>query len=1526
VSALDRFSAPTRAWFRSTFDAPTPAQEQGWDAISQGAHTLILAPTGSGKTLAAFLWAIDRLVSAPPPEPGQQLRVLYVSPLKALTYDVERNLRAPLAGIALESTRRGLAAPSIAVGSRTGDTPAAERRALGRRAPDILVTTPESLYLMLTSAVRETLTSVEAVIVDEVHAVAATKRGTHLALCLERLTRLCDRSPQRIGLSATQKPLDEVARFLGGRQCSAAGQWGPRPVTVVDTGVGKPLDLQVLVPVDDMAQLGKPILGDDGEAILSGPAAGDPEARHSIWPAIHPLILDLIRRHRSTLIFVNSRRLAERLANRLNDLTEEDEEDPDDVDQTQSDRGGVGVPAASGGRGPKDPGARHHETVRAHHGSVAREQRLDIEDLLKSGRLPALVATSSLELGIDMGAIDLVVQVAAPPSVASGLQRVGRAGHQVGKASVGRIIPKFRGDLVSAAVVAMGMKRAAIESTVVPRNPLDVLAQQIVAMCVTEDLSVDEVAEMVAGAYPFADCSRALLEGVIDMLAGRYPSDAFAELRPRLNWDRVAGTLTARPGSRMVAVTNGGTIPDRGLFGVFTPPPNGHRVGELDEEMVYECRVGETFVLGASTWRIVEITRDRVLVVPAPGEVGKTPFWHGDNPGRPVELGRAIGAFLREVAGWTDERLAADCCLDPSALRNLRAYLADEEAATGALPTDRQIVIQRFRDELGDWRLCILSPFGGRVHAPWALAVEAKLRNERGFAVQTMWSDDGLVIRLPEADDAPDIDSVLPLPDEVEDLVVGELATSGLFASRFRENAARALLLPRRRPGQRTPLWQQRQRSADLLAVASQHGQFPILLETYRECLRDVFDMPALREILAGIAERRLAVVAVDTMVASPFASSLANAYVANFLYEGDAPLAERRAQALTLDRELLGELLGTEELRELIQPAALDALEIDLQCLEPRLWARTADEAWDLLRRLGDLTAAELAARSTGDFGPVLLEARRAVEVKVGGEVRLIAAQDAGRYRDGLGTQPPPGLPDAFLARVDNPAGSILARWARTHGPFTSAQPAARFGLPVGVVESLCATRVATGTLLTGDFRPGGTTREWCDPDVLRSLRQRSLAVLRREIEPVDAPALGRFLPDWQGVASPQRGVERLLDVVRQLQGVPIAASVLERDVLASRVADYAPRQLDELVAAGEVIWLGAGALGRDDGKVILLLAETASSLRPVPVQTESPAVVGHEHDRIRDVLERRGACFFRDLAGSDDRVTIEALWDLVWGGEVTNDSLAALRSFTGHAGPAARSRPAGRSSRSRAARSRPRPGAFTIVGPPRAQGRWALVERELGGVTNPTQRVGVLAEALLERHGVLTREAVRGEGHPGGFAGLYPVLRAMEESGHARRGYFVAGMGGAQFALAGAVDRLRSRPAEGSRTVVLAATDPANAYGVSLPWPQPATGKSVATHEAAPKVSSPRRVPGAYVVLVDGAACLYLEKGGKGLVRLADLDANWEAPAIEALGQLVASGRVRRLTLARYDEALAPLLLASGFIPSPRGLVRYA
>ena len=1471
---LEPFSDPTRTWFREAFADATRAQELGWAAISQDRHALIHAPTGSGKTLAAFLWCLDRLMTEPPPSrPG--VRVLYVSPLKALTYDVERNLRAPLAGIRRTAERLGVEVPEIRVASRTGDTPADARRQIAKSPPDILVTTPESLYLVLTSQAREILRSVEHVIVDEVHAIAATKRGAHLALSLERLSHLADVDPQRIGLSATQRPLSAIAGFLGG-----AG----REVEIVDAGARKELDLEVIVPIEDMARMGEAIEVDEAPG---GPAAG-PEARHSIWPSIHPRLLDLIRAHRSTLIFVNSRRLAERLAQRLNELAGE-------------------------------------QLVRAHHGSIAREQRLEIEEQLKNGTLPALVATSSLELGIDMGAIDLVVQIEAPPSVASGMQRIGRAGHSVGERSIGKIFPKFRGDLVEAAVVVERMLAGKIEETRIPRNPLDVLAQQIVAICAMDRWTVDELHRLVTRADSFRELSREQLTGVLDMLSGRYPSDEFADLKPRLVWDRQTDEVASRNDARVVAITSGGTIPDRGLYGVFLPGDDagrgGRRVGELDEEMVYESRVGETFLLGASTWRIEEIKPDRVIVTPAPGEPGKMPFWHGDAIGRPIELGRAIGAFLRELEPMTPSaataRVREDHALDELAARNLVAYLWEQREVTGALPTDRTVIVERFRDELGDWRVALLTPFGGRVHAPWSMAIESRLREHHGVDVQAMWSDDGIAVRLPEGveSDGSTIESALLLePEAIEDLLMAELGGSALFAARFRENAARALLLPRRRPGQRTPLWMQRQKSADLLAVASQYGSFPVILETYREILRDVFDMPALVELLGDIRSRRIRVVSVESRSASPFASSLMFDYLGSFMYEGDAPLAERRAQALALDRDLLAELLGSEELRELLDPEAVADLELELQWLADTRRARTVDGVADLLRRVGDLRADEVEARtadglSAADALGELEGARRTVRIRLAGEERWIAIEDVARYRDAVGVSPPPGVAETWLEPGDAPLDTLLLRWARSHAPFTAEAPAARWGVSRATIEDRLRGLAADGQLLEGAFRPGGAAHEFTDPDVLRQLRRRSLARLRREVEPVEPEVLARFLPAWQGIGGTTGGLGRLVEVVAQLEGVPMPASVLERDVLPARVAGYTPRLLDELGAAGEVVWIGRGSLGRDDGRIALYRRDRVDLLATAGSGDDRPSEPIHE--AIRQHLQRRGASFYPPLRAAvadarNEEELLDALWDLVWAGEVTNDTFASLRAL---------SLPR---SRSKAA---PRPGRLVALGPPRAAGRWSLVADLVGEERTPTERGHALATALLERHGVVTREGVAADGIAGGYAAVYPVLRAMEESGRARRGYFVAGLGAAQFALPGAVDRLRAaRYDEDGGVRTLAATDPAQPYGAALAWPRGADDERLPLQRAA----------GAYVVLVDGAAALYLERGGRSLLTLpaAAADPELLARAVSALPGLVApGGPMRELRLERVDRGpvadspIAASLTDAGFRPSYRG-----
>src|SRR5215203_2342826 len=1110
-----------------------------------------------------------------------------------------------------------------------------------------------------------------------------------------------------------------------------------------------------------------------------------------------------------------------------------------------------------------------------------------------------------------MGAVDLVIQVESPKSVTRGVQRVGRAGHTLGEVSKGRIFPKFRADLLECALVAKRMRSGEIEETVIPQNPLDVLAQHLVSMAALDEWEIDELEQVVKSAEPYTELSREQLENVLDMLDGRYPSEKFAELRPRIVWDRTKGKMRGRPGARQLAVANAGTIPDRGLYGVHLP--DGRRVGELDEEMVYEARPGQTFLLGASTWRIEEITRDRVIVTPAPGAPGAVPFWRGDSVGRPKELGLAIGAFAREAVDRTPEELAVEYDLDERAARNLSAFLREQRDATRVVPSDRTIVVERFRDEIGDWRLCVLSPFGGRVHAAWALALSARIRDEFGLESDAIWSDDGIIVHLPDADEPPGAELVLVEPDELEELVVRELSGSALFGARFRENAARALLLPRARPGKRTPLWQQRLKAQSLLEVAKRYGQFPIVLETYRECLRDVFDLPGLEALLRGLHTRELSLVEVETQRASPFASSLLFDYVATYMYEGDTPAAERRAAALSLDRDLLRELLGQEELRDLIDPAALAEVEADLQRTSERTRAANADGLHDVLRAVGDLTADEAQARCLPAVSALRMLAelekdRRAVRTRIGGEERWIASEDAGLYRDALGAVPPGGLPAVFLEEVQEPLARLARRYARTHGPFTTREVSDRYGLDFGpVLREL----ERAGDLIRGELRPGGSEREWCNTDVLRRLRRASLATLRKEVEPAEQRALARFLPAWQGVdgAPPGgAGVDRLREMLVPLQGLALAAEVWERDVLPRRVGAYSPGWMDQLCASGELVWVGAGAVGRNSGRVALLFREDARWLGPPPFKGEHPE--GSLHDAIRARLER-GAAFWTDLvadlADAEPVELQEALWDLAWAGEATSAAFAPLRAP--RLSVAKGDRQAGR----RFARRR-RPAA------PQVQGRWSLTAPLFSSAPAHGPRMRAISELLLERHGIVTREAVLAEGVPGGFAGLYSELANLETLGTARRGYFVEGLGGAQFALPAAIERLRGlRADEPAGPLVLAATDPANPYGATLPWPRRDDDDSN---------RRPARVPGAYVVSLEAEPVLYIERGGKGLLPLRDTDEEWLRPALEALADEVRRGRMPRLGVERFDgepvvgSEVGALLIELGFRQSPRRL----
>jgi ATP-dependent helicase Lhr and Lhr-like helicase len=1526
-------------WFRQSFAVPTPPQAQGWPAIARAQSTLILAPTGSGKTLTAFLWCINRLMFDAAPDRDRRCRVLYISPLKALAVDIERNLRAPLTGIANRAAARGdrYHLPAIAV--RTGDTPAVERARFQRDPSDILITTPESLYLLLTSNARDALRAVDTVIVDEIHALVPTKRGAHLSLSLERLEAIRPTGApplQRIGLSATQRPLDEVARFLGGaRSISAVSPPASslltpdscllspasyRAVSIVDTSQKKRLDLTIEVPVEDMARIGQV------EDLPSGPAAQGP-VRTTIWTAIHPRLLELIRAHRSTLIFVNSRRIAERLASAINELAGE-------------------------------------TLVRSHHGSVARPQRIEVEDRLKAGLLQGLVATSSLELGIDMGAIDLVIQIEAPPSVASGMQRIGRSGHTIDEASRGIIVPKFRGDLVACAAVTRAMHEAQIESTRYPRNPLDVLAQQIVAMVSMDQWSVDALFDAVRRAAPFAQLGRGTFEGVLDMLSGRYPSDDFADLRPRLTWDRIENVLTARAGAKRIAVTNGGTIPDRGLYGVFLAGVHGPgaRVGELDEEMVFESRVGETFLLGASTWRIEQISHDRVLVSAAPGEPGKMPFWKADVAGRPLELGRAVGQLVRTLVAMPPpaaiERLVRHHDLDAQAAENLLRYLADQIAAAGVVPDDQTVVIERRRDEMGDWRVCVLSPFGSRIHAPWAMAVTERVRAEKGLDVETMWTDDGFVVRFPETDEPPDSRLLLPASEEVEALVLNQLGGTALFAARFREAAGRALLLPKRRPGGRSPLWQLRKRSADLLAVASRFASFPIVLETYRECLRDVFDMPALVETLGRMERREIRVATVDSTVASPFAAALLFGYVANYLYDGDAPLAERRAQALSIDQAQLRELLGDIELRELLDADAMAAAESELQQLQEDRRARTVDGVHDLLLRLGDLSVDEVDARAQLDGRRAVHElagARRAIAVTLAGQTRIIPVEYANRYRDALGVPLPTGLPDSLLEPAPHAALDLVRRYARTHGPFTSAELAARYGLGRSTADALLRELAASGRLLEGDFRPGGTGSEWCDPDVLQTIRRRSLAKLRHQVEPVEPATLGRLVTHWQGVVRRRGGLDALLDAIEGLQGAPIIASILETEILPARVEGYLPSDLDALTTAGEVVWGGLEPLGERDGRLALYLTDHVAKLRRPPALVDLPA----RERAILDHLEQNGASFFATLheaaGGGYPGETVDAIWTLVWAGLITNDSLHAVRAFTRPA-PGARARRAvaeraratalsRREREARAAsargwgpergdqsghpesmdRSRERLASTQLqrsfrsrrMAPPTAEGRWSLMAARSGAKVSATESATALAQQLLARYGVLTREVASAENIAGGFSAVYDVLKALEDAGRIRRGYFASGVGATQFALPAALDLLRSLkelPDE-AEVVVLSATDPANPYGTILRWP---------ALPSSDDRSRTTRTAGSLVVIVNGALAAYISRGARQLLAFLPDD----EPGLSTTARAIATTLARLGLLVHEinglpatEHPLAPYLVDAGFSPSAMG-----
>lgn len=1521
---LDRFRPQVAQWFQDVFAAPTAVQAQAWEKISRGEHALVVAPTGSGKTLAAFLWALNNLVEregqlALPVGSGTAgsaagVKVLYISPLKALGVDVENNLRAPLTGIARTAENLGLEVPDISVGVRSGDTPSAERARQVRKPPDILITTPESAYLMLTSKTAGILKTVDTVIIDEIHALAGTKRGVHLALTLERLQQVAG-DFQRIGLSATVRPLSAVSNFLGGN----------RPVEMVAPDAEKKWQLDVHVPVEDMSDLPTPEQGStigemtvDDAIGISAPSVDEsalPTAK-SIWPYIEDDLYAEIMAHRSTLVFVNSRRTAERLTSRLNELYAA-EHDPDSLSpETRRDPAQLMKQVDVAGKAPA-------VIARAHHGSVSKDERAMTETMLKEGTLKAVVATSSLELGIDMGAVELVVQVESPPSVASGLQRVGRAGHFVGAVSHGSFYPKHRADLVQSTLTVARMRAGLIEEMHTPRNPLDVLAQQTVAAVAAageDGLDADKWYEMVRRAWPYRDLAREVYDSVLDLVSGVYPSTDFAELKPRVVYDRVTGVMTARPGAQRVAVTSGGTIPDRGMFGVFLYVGAGEgsggaprRVGELDEEMVYESRVGDVFTLGATSWRIEDITRDQVLVTPAPGHTGRLPFWNGDGAGRPYELGKALGEYRREV--FSSPEIIADA--DDNARSNIVAYLQEQNEATGVIPDEKTLVLERFRDELGDWRVVLHTPLGRPVNSAWALAVGARVGERTGMDPQAVAGDDGIVLRLPEAESEPDGAIFAFDADEIADIVAEQVGNSALFASRFRECAARALLLPRRNPGKRAPLWQQRQRAEQLLDVARKYPSFPIILETVRECVQDVYDVPALTEVMRELGHRRIRIAEVTTEQPSPFASSLLFNYTGAFMYEGDSPLAEKRAAALALDPALLAKLLGTVELRELLDPEIIAEVHAQLQRTDPSRRARTTEEVADLLRVLGPIPVDELGEHTDVPLTALDQLGTRIMRVRIGGREHLAQALDAPLLRDALGIPIPPGIP-AQVATISDALPQLVSRWARTRGPFVLRDLTAAFGISVSAAHTVLG---ALDGVVEGRYRQGVEEQEYCAAAVLKTIRSRSLAAARAATEPVSGATFARFLPEWHSIAPAGkrpalRGADGVFSVIEQLAGVRLPASAWESLILPARVGDYSPTMLDELTSNGEVLIVGAGKAGAADPWIMLLPSDYAAQLAP---ETDAEGVSMVQRS-ILDVLGRGGGFLFADIAAEvlgTTEETREALWGLVEMGLVSPDSFAPIRTRLSSGG--SRSGRTAHRSKRRPTRSRLRMGRTSFAQaqnaagagtPPDVMGRWSLA---VPASTDATSRSVAHGEAWLDRYGVLTRGSVVAEDVLGGFALAYKVLSGFEESGKAMRGYVIDGLGAAQFSTPAIIDRLRgladSPDVTGwpsgttePETFVLAACDPANPYGAALPWPQRDDADGKAT-------GGPTRSAGALVVLIDGLPIAHLTRGGKTLTTFIESLPDGIDPAevyprlVSALTDMVARGALSPLVIEKCN-----------------------
>ncbi len=1600
-------------------------QNQAWEVISEGKNALIVAPTGSGKTLAAFLWSLSQLTSQSFLEHTSEkdassraqggTRVLYVSPLKALGVDVDRNLAAPLAGIARTAAAMGETVAPVRVGVRSGDTPSSERAKMLRNPPEILITTPESLYLMLTSKAAGTLRGVDTVIIDEVHAVAGTKRGTHLALSLERLEMITNTPVQRIGLSATVNPIDTVASFLG----------GDRPVTVVNPRIAKAWDVHVRSVVEDFqdppamedlvasnyedtaadgtgeapefepideALVGPSLIGeglggvtDNGSGMRVASGVDKESAlpqQKSVWPHVQRAVYEQIMDNRSTLVFVNSRRSAERLTGALNEEWAK-EHDPDSL-------------AAPTRRDPAQLMAQSAQVTgvepviaRAHHGSVSKDERADIEESLKAGRLKAVVATSSLELGIDMGLVDHVIQVGAPPSVSAAVQRCGRAGHTVGAVSRATIYPLHKQDAEAATVVVDRMLKGELEPLHVVTNALDVLAQHTVAMAaqaeVTSDkeLDVEQWWRMVRRAHPYAALPRDAFDGVIELISGHYPSTDFADLKPRVVYDPTAGTLSARPGAQRIAVTSGGTIPDRGMFGVFLAAgteTGARRVGELDEEMVYESRVGDVFTLGASSWRIVEITRDQVIVAPAAGHTGRLPFWTGDAEGRPVQLGEAIGKHRRAWGKGTLEDLRGAEFLCNNTLANLDAFYHDQKESAGVIPDEKTILVERFRDEIGDWRVVVHTPFGRGVNAPWAMALSAQLQRDTGIDAMAVAGDDGMVLRLPYSEDPPGLELLLgaadeggEVPDDPADHLVADVmdnvGSSALFAGRFRECAARSLLLPRRQPGKRQPLWQQRQRAAQLLDVARNHPEFPVMVETMRECLHDVYNLDALARVVRGVQIRggdgAIRVAEVTTEAPSAFAESLLFTYTSAFMYEGDSA---ERAAALAVDPALLAKVLGTSGEGLLLDPKVIRQVVDAAQWLAEGRRAVTAEQVVDMLRQLGPLTAEQILERrdrtratgADGDQGgqrfsddDPLADVRaliphRVIEVSFGGAKKLAVAEDMPLLRDGLGVPVPPGAA-ADPSHVPDALDQLLLRWMRHRGPVTAADAAAEFGLGVATAASLLRRWVDQKRLDSGTFihtsaaasvspteqRFGGSEldTQFIDVGMLRRLRSATLAAARGALEPVSRETYARFLLAWHGVGESER--EDLLGVIEQLAGVPLPASAWETLVLPSRIPGYQPGDLDDLLSSGEVIAVGAGTTGSNDSLVMLLPGDLAPAL--LEPASEAPAV-GMVATQILDHLGHGGAFLASELGqviGADHREIDAAMWELFDASLITPDSFAALRRRLVDAGSSGKqAHRAPRRDRGRGSTRRLRMGRTSFAQAAKSEqararraainahatvpGRWAAVPT---ASADAADRAVARSEAWLDRYGVVTRGSIVAEKSSGGFAETYRTLSAWEDSGVVLRGYVVEGLGGAQFAPRGVINQLRrmedgqtgGRDAQqlsgrGERAVLLAAADPANPFGSALPWPEHPEG-----------TASPHRGAGALVVLKNGQLLAHLTRGAHGVTLFAgsmevSLDdaqsghvvaSNRIAEVVEALSAAVRAGHLAPVVLERINGA---------------------